>query len=546
MIKDIWLCPPLAFARVGSSPTPCQNFEWGPDDLSVTGTARTRIVGAQTLHVAKNGVVTASEPKADVVFKDKDGFRPVSPFFEVHGAWTENGVRNEGPLTLELLQRFNLSADDLKWKVKVANHKAFHFTDSPGDRIEASLEIPGGDFARHALEGCSPPGRQSLVPRGKHIPLGSVQATQPTDDFNEFRLRFTPPAGKVYAPSNTVKRLAALKKSDRPVVEFDEIMQRLLDGGDAEKELDNFLLSINSAWNGFALPEEQCLLNPRAAWPKYTLVGLEEVFAQITNCLPRVEDFLAVTARGDRSELIRTILGPRHDIRNLPPSVFAFAAELPNVLTSLGMVDDMADGTISVELGKLAATARVVIAPPSFAPDRRLPVSIADGLADRVDRDSVRQADWVTGDNRADADAEVHDLLDRAFETVGLQNVDAVVDFFRTENANMTLRRGSQLTRQQASDMLWSREKLNSVEVMPLTEIARHRHRRNTARFVFELFAREARGWFERAVRPPAGPERFYDKRMPGLMRGSDRYPLHLTRRQYELLKAWSKRESGQ
>ena len=44
-------------------------------------------------------------------------------------------------------------------------------------------------------------------------------------------------------------------------------------------------------------------------------------------------------------------------------------------------------------------------------------------------------------------------------------------------------------------------------------------------------------------MRPPAGPERFYDKRMPGLMCGFDRYPLHLTRRQYELLKAWSKRE---
>ena len=221
-------------------------------------------------------------------------------------------------------------------------------------------------------------------------------------------------------------------------------------------------------------------------------------------CL-KFADFLALTARGDRSELIRTILGPRHDVRNLPPSVFAFAAELPKVLTSLGMVDDMADGTISVELGDLAATARIVTAPPSFAPDRRLPISIADGLADRVDRASVRQADWVTGDNQADADAEVHDLLDRAFETVGLQNVDAVVDFFRTENANLTLRRGSRLTREQASDMLWSGEKLNSVEAMPLTEIARHRHRRNTTRFALELFAREARSWFERqSARLPA------------------------------------------
>jgi len=40
-------------------------------------------------------------------------------------------------------------------------------------------------------------------------------------------------------------------------------------------------------------------------------------------------------------------------------------------------------------------------------------------------------------------------------------------------------------------------------------------------------------------IRVPAGPERMYDMRMPGLMRGADRMPLHLTRRQYDMLKAW-------
>ena len=89
MIKRIWLYPPLAFARVGSSPTPCENFYWGPDDLSPQGTARTQIVGAETLEVAEDGTVTVRppSPSGSVVFKDGDAFRPVCPFFELHAAW---------------------------------------------------------------------------------------------------------------------------------------------------------------------------------------------------------------------------------------------------------------------------------------------------------------------------------------------------------------------------------------------------------------------------------------------------------------------------
>ena len=45
---------------------------------------------------------------------------------------------------------------------------------------------------------------------------------------------------------------------------------------------------------------------------------------------------------------------------------------------------------------------------------------------------------WVAGDgNRESADAEVRDLLDRAYETAGLQNVDAMADFFRQANRHL-------------------------------------------------------------------------------------------------------------
>ena len=148
MIKRIWLYPPLALARVGSSPVPCENFYWGPDDLTPEGTARTRIVGTETLEVAKDGTVSVSPPSptGSVIFKDEKGFRPVCPFFEVHAAWDDDGKEREGPITQALLDRFGLKASDLTWQVEIVNLKAFHFTGSAGDRIAASVQVPGRQF----------------------------------------------------------------------------------------------------------------------------------------------------------------------------------------------------------------------------------------------------------------------------------------------------------------------------------------------------------------------------------------------------------------
>jgi hypothetical protein len=544
MIKRIWLYPPLAFARVGSASTPCENFYWGPDDLTPDGTARTRIVAAETLKVAEDGTVTAHPRVAtdSVIFKDNEGFRPVCPFFEVHAAWeSDSGEKGEGPLTEALLERFKLSADKLKWRVDVFNLKAFHLTDSEGDRIAASVEILAGDFGRHRLEGRSI-GKQPLVPPGTHIPLGTVQATRRAGDFLEFRLRFTPASGKVYAPTDLADRVAKLEQPKVPITGIEAAYAEIAKGGDPKAVFRDFMLVNNLVWQDFKLPADQCLLNPAAEWPKYNLIGVDDLLAQLPNLLPRFADVKALSGHGDRSELLRALLGPYKNVGNLPPSLFAFVAEPPNILASLGMVDDMGDGTISVELDDLKATSRIVIAPPMYAPDRRLPVSLADGLADRVDRASVRDPQWVEGRNRVDADAEVHDLLDRAYETAGLQNVDAAADFLRQENSNRALRRDSPLTPQQAAELLWRTDKVTSVHTLPLAALAWQRHRRNTTRLFFENFVRETKGWFGRWIRPPADPQKFYDKRMPGLMRGFDRHPLHLTRRQYELLKAWAKR----
>ena len=215
------------------------------------------------------------------------------------------------------------------------------------------------------------------------------------------------------------------------------------------------------------------------AWPKYNLIGFGDLLAQMANFLPRLTDLQALIGQGDRSELIRAFLGPHKDVGNLPPVVFAFAAEPPNILASLGMVDDMGDGTISVELRGLKASpessraAQLLTGPP--------PSSIARRWLGRPRRSRSGTKPQMDQDDRPSADAEVGDLLDRAYETAGLQNVDAVADFFREENRNRALRPDNPFTPQQAADLLWDRGKVTSVQTLPLTALALQRHRRNTA-----------------------------------------------------------------
>jgi hypothetical protein len=77
---------------------------------------------------------------------------------------------------------------------------------------------------------------------------------------------------------------------------------------------------------------------------------------------------------------------------------------------------------------------------------------------------------------------------------------------------------------------------------LTLSDHAQRRHRRFLALEVFEDMLREQPDLLERVIREPMTGDRYYDRRMPALMRGSDRHPLHLTRRQYDLLLRWRDR----
>lgn len=188
-IKNVRVFPPIAVARLGSSPIPLENYDLQiPDAVSPR-----RIVPAPTILVDEDGNATESPTSAEVKFRDAEGrIRPVAPFFEV---WVETDeLEKWQPLTEKLLVACGSSLSALTWNVKVANHKIYRRTDDPKDKISASVRSVS-DYRRHELLGeC-----KNFIDNGM-LPLGFVQFVRPNAQYPEIRLRFTPAKGKVYGP----------------------------------------------------------------------------------------------------------------------------------------------------------------------------------------------------------------------------------------------------------------------------------------------------------------------------------------------------------
>jgi hypothetical protein len=219
-IERLFFYPPLAFARLGGSDIPLDCFYWGEDDNSACGTGKTTIMPGRTLQVSPNGEVSEKIPNQSsvIVFKDGDLFRPVCPFFELHASWVNSDKsRGEGPVTEELLAAHGgHTLQHLTWDVSVANLKPFHLCQDPDSRIQAHVTLPGAEVTPTELRGVAPDqAKIPLVPPGRWIPLGSVQLTQPNQAFPELRLRFTPPKGSFYGPTNLKQRWRGLKLDDR-------------------------------------------------------------------------------------------------------------------------------------------------------------------------------------------------------------------------------------------------------------------------------------------------------------------------------------------
>jgi hypothetical protein len=502
MVKQIWLSPPLAVARVGASSTPCAAYLWGANDATPRGFASTTISPAETLTLGEDGGVRSSQPH-ELRFRDEEGIRPVCPFFELHGTWEEGGTTKSGPITAQLLASLGGSLDALTWEVRTCNLKAFHYTYLEGDRVEARVTLAGADTQRKVLAGVSPApgeGGERLVPEGAALPMGAVQLARPDADHAEVRLRFYAPRGLIYGPTDLAARMAA--------TDFDfEIApgQR-----------------PNAEYRGFGLPAERLILNPASSWARY---------------IPEL-----------------ATLGPLGggDYRNTPGGLLATLFEKipwldgqPVMERSLGLLDDVSDGLVSCTLrlggATLTAVARVVVGPPDFAPANRPPVSLADALADREDRASPREG-WT----KEELNEVVIDILERAFEASSLMHKD--YQNFRSHRTNSStlveLGPMSPFDDEDVRAMLWPAADLNTVvegrsSAMALSEVGVRRHRRNLAAEFLEDRFREAPQLFEQWIRRPVDRNPFFDRRMPALMRGSDGRPLHLTRRQWEIFRAW-------
>jgi hypothetical protein len=458
MIKQLLLSPPLAIARLGSSETPLECFYWGPNDDRPRGTGKTTIIPGETLSIANDGSVFSFTPSV-IQFKDGDKFRPVCPFFELHGVWELEGQTIRGPITMEVLQQFGFSSEHLQWKVHAGNLKAFHMTQDRACRIEARETIAGDHVEPVVLRGVSPSDASNpLVPAGHYVPLGTVRLTRPNDEFPEYRLRFIPAKGKFYGPPGLKER-----------------------------------------WD-VEVPPDQLFLNPDATW-----VGF---------------------------------IPPSSDPRTSPGRLYA--GEGSDSQACFGIVDDVCDAIISCSLlgsDVQPATARVTVSPPDYAPDRRHLISIADALKDHIDRSEVSQSDYVTANS---IPAEIQDLFERIYETMGLMNVDVFnnrVDI--QENRERAFSLG--IPYKSTDHYAFSPIPATDEQKFPITERGRQFHRRMIAIEVIQDTLREKPELIDQWIRPPGGNDGFFTKQMPPVMRDSSGGPLHLTRRQYDLLRNWVK-----
>ncbi|MBY5376644.1 hypothetical protein [Rhizobium leguminosarum] len=482
MIEELWIYPPLASARMGSSPTPCGNFTWGPSDTSPGGTGKTTLVPLESLELDADGQTRAVRAGDELIFKDRDAdgtwrFRPVCPYFELHGRWNVAGDVEEGPITPAVLAKFDLTTADVRWTIKLANLKAYQFTLDDADRVECMLELQGDTTARVALEAISPSGEppRRLIPGGLSIPVGSVQLSKPTAEFPELRMRFHPPTGLVYGPSDLLERIAAHPQPGE--------------------------------WRAFDLPD-RLILNPDAAWPNY-------VFGELLGSPAILDDF-----------------------RKTPRGIHA---TFPGVRSqSLGLVDEVTDGIIICKIGDVQGRARVAVGPPDFAPDRRHPVSMQDGLADRVDRATIR-----AGLPMDELEELVRDIFERALETSDAMNKDTELDRLHGgRDAQERLRRANGDRDQPAVATIWpTRDEVASTahraDALPVSFAGRRKHKRYVAVEYLRDRLREDPALLEKWIRRPRDGFQDFDRRMPPLMRGSHGGPMNVTQRQYEMLTAW-------
>jgi hypothetical protein len=251
---------------------------------------------------------------------------------------------------------------------------------------------------------------------------------------------------------------------------------------------------------------------------------------------------------------------------------------------SWGVVDDTSDGIVRAHLqyrgNDVVATARLAVAPPDYAPDRRFFLTLADDLCDR-------DAPLIE-DPTAD---EIADLFQRVYETLSLQNVDYTRDrALNRDNASYDLPHPATPPREDTGSLTrldTVDDEIYAIKAPPLLPrsqgpaippappagtygtIARGVHEPLADELPLLDFLRSNADRVRKLIRPPwaaftelqptpgikprVGPRRdprrqedqAHDMRMPPYMRDESPFALSLTRREYLMIERFLELSEG-
>ncbi|HRI63413.1 MAG TPA: hypothetical protein PK156_04225 [Polyangium sp.] len=370
-ILEVFFLPPMAVGRLGGSTTPLEAFTWETDVASHGGN-RTVIRPATSFYVEEDGSIRPYLPTS-IRFKDGGKIRPVAPFFEL---WTKiqrvDGKTVEiveEPLTTRLLGSVGASIRNVRYVVTAGNRKAQRRTGSATCAFLARVTLEATDHTPKPLRAVSPhtSGQEPLVYPDKPISLGSFQALRPVRleesgvNLDILRVRFTPAKGEVYGPPTATQGPAS-------PLQPGGALPAITEGGRIHM---------------IVAPENR-ILNPNTPWSRYVMDNQGQQDPQPSDS---------------------------YDGANVGDNV------------SWGVVDDSCDALIEAQVViagvRHVATARVLVGPPDYAPDRRPFVSFVDDLADRD------LPPPVVNDSTYDATVEnMTDLFKRIFEVAAGMNLD--------------------------------------------------------------------------------------------------------------------------
>lgn len=260
----------------------------------------------------------------------------------------------EQPLTLKWLQENKLSLADVQYTVTAANRKASRRSGDLACEFSATENTAADSHTPRELRAVSS-GNQPLVLPDKPINLGRFQALKPT------------PATAMGVDLSVLR------------VRFTPARGQVYGPSTATTAIDT---DTNRAHE--MVPEANRILNSGSAWVQYSSNN-----------------------RRDNPQ---------------PSDTYDGADDSSRRNLSFGVVDDTCDVLlgVSIRVGRKSfnAVARVFVAPPDFAPDRRPFCSLAEELVDREPplRDPAEAL--------PDALQRVGDLFQRIYETASLANVD--------------------------------------------------------------------------------------------------------------------------